>query len=567
MKRTLKFLLVTCFIAGLFVLASCSGIGGSKPSAGPLITYTYWEEYCESDMEFLQSPDDVVTPYMEERFGIKLGDLMITPRDMPWHQALEMWAAADNMPDVINLPNSLMPRAARMGHFAVLDPYIEKMENYKTKIYPENLWERNKIDGSTYSLNQAVTTPEFQVTDPYTMGLGAHTLYFREDILTLLGYTFEPADSIIARTTAVGIKPTPDDLKIDPPIDTPEKLFEAVTRIKELGLKINGLDVIPFSMVSWHTHHFGNIFDFGYWRTYNGQVDGYFGSPGTKEFLAYLNKYYQNDLIDKDYILITSQQYGEKVAQGRIASGIAYIPDMISVLQVLEETVPGAKLRFIPWPKKIPDAGFYDIVQPESYRHLMVSNKLPEKDIERLTQFWDWCYSDEGQEIMCWGPESGGLWEVKDGKKVFKDSSVEYDCLNSVRNANGADKYGLSDTVMQYSPLIRAGVGGSLGTHTFYRSYPPSINFYEFTKNMQGMNGLSLRGNGSMGNGEPVVTDVEDWYWEEFLEKDIGKILNATNPAEFDKAYAELEASFANRCEYAVAKTSMEQYFRDYPPY
>ena len=241
--------------------------------------------------------------------------------------------------------------------------------------------------------------------------------------------------------------------------------------------------------------------------------------------------------------------------------------DMMSTLQVLEETVPDARLRFIPWPKKYPDAGFYDTVQPESYRHLMISKKMAESDIERLTQFWDWCFGDEGQDIMCWGPESGGLWEMKDGKKVFKDKSVENDCLNVVRNANGADKYGLSDIVMQYSPLIRSGIGGNLGKFTFYRSYPPNINFYEYTKNLQGMTGLSLKGQGSMGNGEPVVSDVEDWYWEEFLEKDIGKILNAATEDEFEKAYAELEASFASRCDYAAAKKSMEQYFKDFPPF
>jgi len=546
-----------------------------EPEQLPLLTYTYFVPSAGGTVQdFISRPDDVVSPYIEERFGIKLGDVIESPRDMTFDQVITLWGAAGQIPDVVHNTSDYVPMAARTGFFADLTPYVEIMPNYQ-RAYPKKYWNRSNVDGKQYAIQRVELyedPPIPDAEDPFSTGVNAHAIWVREDVLNMLNFfEFEPAASIRARTSDVGIKPTVEDLKMEPTIETPEQLYMLLMAIKDLNLTINGLPVAPFSMRSWHVHHLGCMFDFGYWRIdAAGDVEGYFASPGTYDYMKWLNLVYRNDLIDKDYIIETGPQYAEKVASGRVAAGMANIPDLVGTFQALKTVVPEADVRFIPWPKMDPDLGFYDVVAPEAYYVVMVSDSVPSDKLDRIMEYWEWLYSDEGQDLISWGPESAGLWEIRDGVKKFIDPQIEYDMLNRVRDANGADKYGLSEGAMMreknFCPIVLAS-GAGLNYQTFFRSYPAVVNFDEVSKNIFGAAGLNFKGSGAMLNGDPIVESVADWYWDEFLEKDIGKILNAKTDAEFEAAYAEIKLSHDTKVDYPEAQRQMVEWFEMFPPY
>src|SRR5699024_6672181 len=77
------------------------------------------------------------------------------------------------------------------------------------------------------------------------------------------------------------------------------------------------------------------------------------------------------------------------------------------------------------------------------FNRVTVSNSF--EGIDRLCEMWDWMYSDEGLDILTWGPEGTGIWEYADDgtTKVFVDPETEEDCLGGIIGEKGADYYGL----------------------------------------------------------------------------------------------------------------------------
>lgn len=517
-----------------------------------------------------QSPDDVVTPYIEKKFNIKLKDVIQVPNDSTIEQAVAMWIAANNLPDALECGISSLPALAQTGKFADLTEYARQMPNY-FKYFPEKYWDRTNIDGKQYSIHgiQNAWPPSFYDDDPYYEGVFSHCMFVREDILAKAGYSFTPVDEIKKNTTEKGIKPTVEQFAISPAIDTPDKFYEMLKKIKDLNLTVNGKPLIPMSILPWQQFHIGSMFDFGYWRlNKQGEVDGWFGLPGAKDYYKWIANAYNEGILDKDFLLHKDEEYQEKVSSGRVAVGMAWMPDYKGAQQALQQVVPEGRFRFIPFPKTDPQLGWYDVVVPGGYWHVMVKADMPAENIKRLTEYWDWLLSDEGQETASWGPEEGGLWEIKDGKKVFKDEKVANDCLNKVRNGNGADRYGLMEATQKgtFSPLVHA--APEIPTeHLFFRSYPAKLDFDEVTRNLLGRNSQNFTGSVAVSDNTKLVSDVSNWFWGEFSGKTIAKLLKTKTDSEFDAAYEQIMKDFIDKSNYNVAKKQMEEWFERFPPF
>ena len=525
----------------------------------------------------LDNPNNVIVPYIKEKFGVTVSEIREGPADMTVPQVLLMWKAADTVPDIFQAGSEDYGAMVISNVFAPLDKYLENMPNYE-RFLPRKYWPREaaEADGKTYAFynlpGNIWPKPEPPSDDVVTPSINHRALWVREDVLTAIGWGFTPLEEVKKMTLDKGIRPTYEQLKVTPEIDTPEKFLDFLRAIKAANLKsIDGQDVIPFSMIGWETWHLGVMFDWGYWRINRaGEVDGYLGLPGTYDYMKWLWTAYREGLIDPDYLVHQHVQLQEKVATGRIAAG-EYVRDSINVFAQLEENVQGATRHFIPFPKSSPEYGFYDPYNPHPYLRTLINKDLSDDVVQRIADFVDWSYSDEGQEILAWGPADAGLYKIVDGRKRFIDPAVEEAVLGGDVDGPGAFEYGIYDSKAHGAPdpFTKAFGPGALVKTVFTEynmtSYWPGL-MSSIVASDERFLGVSTKLQVANSDQSEVVQGVADWYWGIFPQSYLPQLLKAENAAEFEDRFKQLMNAFESETNYAEAKKNMEAYFKKFPP-
>ncbi len=540
------------------------------------LTITILPKYELGVSNQLDNPDNIIIPYIEKRFGLRVKEIMKVPPDMTYPQAIAMWNAAGVAPDLMQCGAEDFGAMVATGAFTPLDSYLENMPNYE-KFLPSKYWSREVgEDGSVYAYymlpDYAWPQQEPPSDDIVTMSMNHRSLWVREDVLEAIGYSFTPVMELKEETVDKGIRPTAEQLKITPAIDTPEDFLNFLRKIKEANLKApDGSDMIPLSLVSWETWHLGVMFDWGYWRiTPEGEVDGYLGLPGTRDYMEWLWTAYREGLIDPDYLVHKGVQLQEKIATGKIAAG-EYVPDAIGTFAQLEQNVPGAIRHFIPFPKQSPDYGFYDTYMPQPYHRTLVNKRLSDDVKERIATFVDWLYSDEGASIMAWGPEEAGLYEVVDGKRRFVDPVVEAAVLSGDIEGEGVYKWGLFDSVLQAAsdPLANV-LGPEKLPNSVFHEYNQTGNYMALISSIVGSepSNLPVGTKLQVANSDQseLVQEVADWYWGIFPQTYLPQLLKSKDKAQFEERYAQMMDAFYRETSYERAKANMVEYFKQYPP-
>ena len=576
MKRILFLLLIVALPFGtLFASGAQEGAGEGEPEVIEL-TATLLPAYEMGVMQQFDNPDNVVTPYITERFGLEITEIRKVPPDMTYPQAIGMWKAAGVAPDIMQCGAEDFGAMVNSGIFAPLDEYLAEMENYE-KFLPEQYWNREVgPDGKVYAFYNLPgyewPQPEPPSDDVVTNSSNVRALWVREDVLDAIGYDYTPIEELKEQTIDQGIRPTFEQLEIDPPIDSPEAFMEMLRAIKAADLKaIDGSDVIPFSMVWWETWHLGVMYDWGYWRiNRDGEVDGYLGLPGAKDYLHWLWTAYSEGLIDPDYLVHQSVQLQEKVTTGRVAAG-EYVPDANAVFAALEDNVPGAVRHFFPFPKSNPDAGFYDPYNPHPYHRTLLNKELSDEAMQRIANFVDWTYSDEGAEILAWGPPEAGLYEEVNGERRFVDPAVEEAVLGGSVEGPGPYKYGIFDSYLRMSPDPLTNALGPTQLHeTVFMEYDATGNWMSLMSSIVGseprFRGTSTELQVANSDQTDLVQGVADWYWGIFSETYLPQILEAEDEAEFEERFDAMIEVFMAETNYAQAKANMEAYFEEFPP-
>ena len=525
---------------------------------------------------FIDNPNDVVTPWIENKFHIRITDVIqggLTT--ISFKERLATYIASNNLPDVVIAGVESCAYAVDTGYYG--QGYEDLIENNMpnlAKYFPEEFWPRYMNDGVKTQIPQVAvdTRQEPYASDPFVNPMGAWSLWVREDVLAQCGYTFEPIKEIAARTTDIGEVPTVEDFEITPAIETPEDFHELLTKINELNITVGDSKLIPFSSIDWSQFHLGSMFDFGHWRiTDDGNVGGFLGSSGAKEYYKYLNTLYNEGLIDPDFIVQTSDQLQSKIASGRVAAGM-YIADPNAAQTALYQTVgEDASIRYISWPKADDTGlGAYDIFEGGFWRCIIKSD-LEEDVKKRLIEYFDWFYSDEAMDIMSWGPEEAGLYTTdENGVRHFVDPQTESDIMNDVSGGKGADYYGLyspgQSTYFKY--LSKAGACAPYVTN--YNKYAPQrsaenvkLNMLTYNKLLLSLGGYDTSGRYAYGDGTNEVAAINSWYWSKFTGELCAPILTATTDEEFENAWNEMYEEFVEDTDYETAVENMTAWFEE----
>ena len=569
--RILKLMLSVVLV--LSMVLTFAGMAVAEESDLPWIDLVVDIEKSDT-ADFIDNPNDVVTPWVENKFHIRITEVIqggLTT--ISFKERVATYIAANNLPDVIIAGNENIAYAVGTGYYG--QGYEELIENNMPNFnsyMQDKFWPRYMNDGKKTQIVECSpdTREEPYASDPYTNPLGAWALWVREDLLAAAGYTFEPIKDIAARTTDIGVMPTTEDFAIEPAIETPEQFRELLEKIQALNITVGDASLIPFSSIDWSQFHLGCMFDFGHWRkTDDGDVNGFLGCTGAKEYYHYLNGLYNAGLIDPDFIVQTADQLQSKIASGRVGAGM-YINDPTSAQEGLFQTVgEDAYIRYITWPKSDPNVGFYDIYEGGFWR-LTLKSDLADDVKARLIEYFDFFYSDEYMDIATWGPEEAGLYATdENGVRYFVDEQTQNDIINGVNHGKGADYYGLySTTYNHYFPYLSK--VGACSVSVNYNPYDPrrtqettQLNMLNLNKLLTSLGGYDMAGRAAYGDGSDAVAAISSWYWSKFTGNLVAPILTAQNDEEFDAAWDEMYEEFVEDTDYEDAVELMKEWFEE----
>ena len=557
-------------LAGVLLFTSACGSTGGQSADGSSdeqkkIEYDILISYSTSATT-LDNPNDVVTPYVEAKFNIEVGEItQAATSDIPFQEMLAARIAAGNEPDVIIAGNENIAYAVSTGKYGDgLEEYIDKMENLN-KWMEQDMWPRFMIDGKKVQIPCIAvnTTKEEYTEDPYNVPFNTWALWTREDLLKACGYQFKTLAEIDEEYISKGEIPPQEVYDITPAIDTPEKLAEYLQKVKDLGLKVGDRELVPMSLINWSQFHVGTMYNFGHWsKDDKGDVNGFLGCAGTKDYYKWLNGIYNDGLLDPDFLIQKDDQLQQKVASGLVGVGMM-VPDMSSAQESLLAQNPEAVIRYIPWPKAEGYTGSFDIYESGFWR-VTVANDFKYKD--RLCEMWDWLFSDEGLDILTWGPEGTGVWEADaDGVKKFVDKETEEACLKGTTGKKGADYYGLYDWTGVYFPFMST-IGicspqlNGYNPMSYTRSYDPNIDAQLINKSYSCANGYNWDGTASYGDGSPEVAEVSNYFWADWSGTDCADVITVPQD-QFDGVFDKAIEKFYDKSKYDTAKKAMEEWF------
>lgn len=533
--------------------------------------------YYEGDTGNLASNEnDVVSPYIFDKFKVKVEEI-VTAGGMTTDEKLMMLAAANNLPDVLLIGLSTDVGTIRKlydsGKIANLSDYIspEKTPNlYKyvtdsfnavefVRSYNEN---GDLMGFPQVMASEAIPRVAESVYKPQPMY--PWSILIRSDILENLGYKFNRLSKLESDLAKNPRPLTEEDLKIEPAIDTPEDFYNLLKSIKDMNLKVGDKSVIPFSMVGWQMYHLSSMYGSTMWMPDpNGEINGFLGHQYSKDFYNYLRVLYQEGLLDPDFSVQKDEQFIQKASSGLIASTIYWAPGDLQMVNAIKETNPDYEWFKIGIPQ-LPNIKPYTDEQVPCEVIYMVNKNF--KDIERLVEYWDWFYSDEAFDIMAWGPESAGLYEVVDGKKRFKDNELWESVKNGITGQKGFDYYGLNSPAMTFKGASIAAVAAPvmLGWSPCDQrnSYPYSVDIWQESQNIVGFKNSCQDGTGSMGNGADAPNITQNFFWVDFIENHSSKLYTSKTEEEFNKAWNEVYSIFLDKGRYEEAKKIMTEFIK-----
>lgn len=313
------------------------------------------------------NPDAPIYNEIYKKTGIKV-DIQGVPGS-DYEQKARTLLATDSMPDVMQIYFNEIREFANTGIFLpisdYLDEYAPNFKRIKEEIPQLKSFE---IDGKLYYFPQLARH----------MNKMGQVPMIRLDIL--------------------------EELNLDMPEDF-DQLYETLKKIKEAYPDVypftnrngtnNLLTCVAYPMGSGAGIYFDKDIDGG--RYVYGSVTQDF-----KEILGYLNKLFEEQILDPDYAVATAQQWQEKLSTGRAFFYYDNPSFAINFNKALQEENPDYRFGPMPIMKNSKGAKrnlFYDSHwYQEGY---VISSKT--KNPEAVIRLYDWFYSEEGADLLNFG--------------------------------------------------------------------------------------------------------------------------------------------------------------------
>lgn len=554
----------------------------NKPNAGndskvePL-EYTFLDAVHASQPYGYDNPDDIVTPWVEEKFGISVSEVIHVAGQTPMEQ-INMMVAAGNLPDVVLVTNDQVAAAYATGAFADLSDYIGVMTE-TDKYISDTGWNSLSVDGKVVAL--PYSSVEMDSSNAEIMSMIEGDLYYtpnmnwtwviQEDILTKLGYEFTSMVDLQADLDANPRAITDKDVALNPAIDSFEDFEALLYAIKDLNLTVDGKTVYPLSIPDWGVYHISSLFcrNGGYmYEPSTGETSGFMLNPGMKEFYKYVVKWVNDGILDPDFLIQKGEQYQEKVQSGRVAVTFN-IPDVTATRNSLKAASATNDLHPFDWPAPVfTDKSYVDPTYPGGYYNIMINEEMKDEDIERLLKYFDWFQTQEAKQIGTWGPESAGLYTIDgSGNRVWADEAFYEAISTGGETAEGvsAEKLGLFDkfNMVSYwtSKAFLCAPGPILNNESWVYSYPTELDAY--TSVYAYISTAKLCRDGTVLSATTEAASAcSNYYWSVTKLK-TAELFDTKNDAEFDAVWDSIVADFVENGGYDAAIAEMAPLFEN----
>lgn len=309
---------------------------------------------------------------------------------------MNMMLAGGDIPDVVRyvtneLSNSILNKWGDAGLIIPVDDLLAKYPNlvkFSDPKYNEAVY-ANKKDGKMYM----IPVNHSGHPDVAKKVLG---FFIKEDWLKQVG--------------------------MDAP-KTPDELFNVLMAFKDKIADVDGKPIIPITfdhlgrqsfMYTW-TKNWYNLSDD------NKQLYWWFNHPEIEEYMVFMNKLYNNGLLDREFLTQQPDQYQAKLSSGRVGFTFNTHNPMDIANGVLKADDPNN--RYVPSPS-IRVEGLpmpvYGVTTYNAFEGIAISKKFAEneRNLERLMEFLNWNATNEGAIMLQHGVE--GEYYVKNAEGLLE---------------------------------------------------------------------------------------------------------------------------------------------------
>lgn len=545
-----------------------------------------WYAHGTGDAIRNTSENDVVTPEIKRVTGIEIDpDASFDNGGQTIDVKLGMLAAAQDWPDIAFVSHSGMTNfseAIAAGEIYDLTEAINQFAPNLLKRIPFDKFPEVKTfvtnynqDGNIYAFPMQLGFPErsLKILNPSFVnpnsqdGLdGSPSILIRDDILKMLYPNAKSADEIEALYMEKGTFTKEDiyDVPLKSTDDMIKLLYDIRDLIKSKNLQENGKPLkVTYAFTgqdNWRVFAqllpplyripSGNNY-FTYYDKTTKNVEFMFQQDFFKEIAKQFNKFVRDGVMDETSLLDNNAAFLEKLNNGQYVVTICEWPDE-TVLKAAGKT-----FRYRPlWiDAPLQTDRFIAPLSPVTagYGIMIFKDRVKEEDLPQIIRYLDYMVSEVGEKMYSWGPRSAGLFEEKNGKRVFKDKELE-EAMVYAKDNGKALSYNLANNRI-------ASMGGYGNAWPYYPTYMWGGSdlhpVYDYEKERNAADGKNFFNPGNLpGNsynelGNDLLKDHYIWsffgiesvdkFWKgrDAFEKALTKTLAAQNDDEFEKLWKE----------------------------
>ena len=342
----------------------------------PFFEFEFYANYTWFDTSPVWG-QDAVSAYMKERFNI---GLRLTSPDIDADQMMGIMIAGGTLPDVMMLDRgAVFLQLIELDLLLPLDDFLPG--SYYEQILDPSTINMARVNGNVYGLlNWATNVPT-----------GNSGWMVNKNIWESLG---------------------------SPPLDTTEQLFDFLIAVRDAEVTVDGMPVVPMQFgtgaaVALSQFSHGVRFLHGV-ASVDGALQLYMTAPGAEDAFLWLNRMWNEGLINPDYFVETHEMVSEKLATGRVAVYAGF--DVAShfaanIRPTFLDNNPGNDFIVIP-PPAAPgvsrDQIWTDVWFSLGWNVIVITRDAQYP--ERIFELLDFIHSHEGARLTRVGPR-GILWE------------------------------------------------------------------------------------------------------------------------------------------------------------
>ena len=407
MKRTKLICLILACLYACTILSACNASdpatppstaappaatstpGGTTSTPAPAVveqeaySFVYYRNYEWVNVSFIWG-DDMISSILEDKFNISV---TLAKPDIDPDQKMGIMIASGDLPDVMQVERDAIYRQLiNLDMLIPLDGFIDNGSHY-SQIVEQGTRDLARVDGVTYGLLN------FPVTSDHAVSNNGFAI--NKKIWEQLG---------------------------SPKLDTTDDLFDYLMAVKAANITVDGQSVIPLQffpgdwMVNLMTNSFG-VNSLEGVVPIDGHLSLYLNDPRTVDAFVFMNKLWNNGLVNSDYFIEKSEQVMEKLTTGRVAvygGNNITIPAFNEARLTMIENDPGNDYLVIPPPAAAGVGHVYNnIGSTMGWNSVVVTNTAEKPD--RIFELIDYIFSDEGTLLSVYGPQ-GELYDELDNE-------------------------------------------------------------------------------------------------------------------------------------------------------